>query len=103
MSCAPADESCCPGGGKTGGVQWTAGSTNTDAWTCTHCQMSWAISLVNHGQLPTYFQQLAATVQEVDRLRWLLGQVVTLADDAPTLADVDLRDRLLALAESCAP
>jgi hypothetical protein len=60
-------------------------------------------SLVNHGQRPAYFEQLAATVEEIGRLRWLLGHVVILADDAPTLADVDLRDRLRALAESCAP
>lgn len=48
----------------------------------------------------SYFEQLAATVEEVGRLRWLLGQVVILGDDAPTLTDEQLRTRLVAMAES---
>ncbi len=40
-----------------------------------------------------YFDQLAATVEERGRSRWILGQVISLADDA------QLRDRLLALAD----
>jgi hypothetical protein len=60
--------------------------------------MNWAITLVNHGQRAAYFEQLAATVEEIGRLRWLLRQVVILADDAPGLPDAQLRDRLLALA-----
>jgi hypothetical protein len=51
------------------------------------------------GDRPAYFAQLAATVEECGRLRWALGQVVTLADDAPRLSDEQLRDRLLALAD----
>lgn len=51
---------------------------------------------------PAYFDQLAATVEELGRSRWMLGQVITLADDAPALTDAQLRTRLLALAESCA-
>jgi len=46
-----------------------------------------------------YFDQLAATVEERGRLRWMLGQVISLADDAPGLTDAQLRDRLLALAD----
>ena len=46
-----------------------------------------------------YFDQLAATVEERGRSRWMLGQVITLADDAPGLTDAQLRDRLLALAD----
>jgi hypothetical protein len=70
--------------------------------------VSWAISLVNplletnNGQRPAYFEQLAATVEEVGRLRWLLGQVVILGADADGLTDEQLRIRLLALAKSCA-
>jgi hypothetical protein len=61
--------------------------------------MNWAVTLVNHGQRATYFAQLAATVEEIGRLRWLLRQVVRLADDAPGLSDEQLRDRLAALAD----
>jgi hypothetical protein len=61
--------------------------------------MNWAVALVNQGQRPAYFEQLAATVEEIGRLRWLLRQVITLADDAPGLSDEQLRDRLTALAD----
>jgi hypothetical protein len=44
---------------------------------------------------------LGAAAQEIGRLRWALVQVVTLADELPKLTDVELRDRLLELAESC--
>ena len=62
--------------------------------------MDWAVTLVNHGQRSAaYFGQLAATVEEIGRLRWLLRQVITLADDAPGLSDEQLRNRLTALAD----
>jgi hypothetical protein len=61
--------------------------------------MSWAISPVNHGQRPAYFELLAATVEQLGATRSVLRAVVTLADDAPTITDQQLRDRLLALAE----
>lgn len=48
---------------------------------------------------PGYFDELAATVEERGRSRWVLGQVITLADDAPGLTDAQLRDRLLVLAD----
>ena len=48
---------------------------------------------------PAYFDQLAATVEERGRSRWMLGQIITLADDAPGLTDAQMRDRLLALAD----
>ncbi len=48
---------------------------------------------------PAYFDQLAATVEELGRLRWMLGQVVSLDDDAPGLTNAQLRDRLLSLAD----
>jgi hypothetical protein len=46
-----------------------------------------------------YFDQLTATVEERGRSHWMLGQVISLANDAPGLTDVQLRDRLLALAD----
>ncbi|HEX4102447.1 MAG TPA: hypothetical protein VHY21_18220 [Pseudonocardiaceae bacterium] len=64
--------------------------------------MNWAVTLVNHGQRPAYFEQLAAAVEEIGRPRWLLRQIVQLADDAPTITNEQLRTRLASLAESCA-
>ena len=61
--------------------------------------MAWAISPVNHGQRPAYFDQLAATVEQLGATRSVLRAVITLADDAATLSDQELRDRLLALAD----
>ena len=46
-----------------------------------------------------YLDQLTATVEERGRSRWMLGQLITLADDAPALTDAQLRDRLLVLAD----
>lgn len=46
-----------------------------------------------------YFDQLTATVEERGRSRWILGQVISLADDAPGLTDAQLRDRILVLAD----
>jgi hypothetical protein len=65
--------------------------------------MAWAISLVNHGQRPAYFEQLAATVEQLGATRSVLRAVITLADDAATLSDQELRDRLLALADRARP
>jgi transposase-like protein len=98
---ASAAESCCPGCDETDGVEQTTSTPRgVAAWTCTRCGMNWAVTLVNHGQrAAAYFEQLAATVEEIGRLRWLLRQVVTLADDAPTLTDDHLRARLASLAE----
>ena len=45
-----------------------------------------------------YLDELTATVEELGRSRWILGQILTLADDAPGLTDAQLRDRLLVLA-----
>jgi hypothetical protein len=46
-----------------------------------------------------YLDQLTAMVEERRRSRWMLGQVISLADDAPGLTDAQLRDRLLVLAD----
>ena len=46
-----------------------------------------------------YLDQLTATVEERGRSRWILGQVISLANDAPGLTDAQLRDRLLVLAD----
>jgi ribosomal protein L37AE/L43A len=74
------------------------------AWSCDNCGTDWAFSLVRPDSRAAALltTDLAAAAQEVGRLRWALAQVVTLADEMPKLADVELRTRLLALAESCA-
>jgi hypothetical protein len=46
-----------------------------------------------------YLDQLTATVEELGRSRWMLRQVISLANDAPGLTDAQLRDRLVALAD----
>jgi hypothetical protein len=48
-----------------------------------------------------YLVDLCAAVEEIGRLRWRLAQIIALADAAPTITNERLRDRLLALAESC--
>lgn len=95
MTC-PADEAC-PGCGTTTGVQQITGSSpKVHAWSCTACGLDWAITVVNPHLRARY---LTAAAEEIRRLRWTLRQVVTLADDAPTITDQQLRNRLLALAE----
>ncbi len=61
--------------------------------------MAWAISPVNHGQRAAHFDRLAATVEQLGATPSVLRQMITLADDAATLTDAELRDRLLALAD----
>jgi hypothetical protein len=39
--------------------------------------------------------------EEVGRLRWYLQQIVALGDAADGLTDLELRDRLLTLVETC--
>jgi transposase-like protein len=92
----PADEAC-PGCGETAGVQPTPGiSPRVKAWSCTACRTDWAITTVNPQP---YCDRLAATVEQLGATRSLLRQVITLADNAATLSDKELRDRLLALAD----
>jgi hypothetical protein len=81
----------CPGCGHIESVEQTSSTPRVAAWKC-RCGMAWAISLVNHGQRPAYFDQLDAT-------RSVLRQVITLAGDSATLSDPELRDCLLALAD----
>ncbi|MGH3717640.1 MAG: hypothetical protein ACRDRI_02165 [Pseudonocardiaceae bacterium] len=88
----------CPGCGTTTGVLRTTGTTPTiRTWSCTTCGLNWVISTVNPHLRPTHLADPAAA-GEIGRLRHTLRQVITLADDAPTLTDQQLRDRLLTLA-----
>lgn len=96
---APADERGCPGCGQVEGVEQTSSTPRVAAWKCTRCGMSWAISLVNPHLRHAYLADLVAAAEEIRRRRWALRQVIALADDAPTITDDELRDRLLALAD----
>ncbi len=60
--------------------------------------MDWAITVVNPHLRAAHPVDLAAAVEEIGRLRATLRQVITLADDAPTITERQLRDRLLTLA-----
>jgi hypothetical protein len=89
------NDSCPMCGGTTGMQPITGTSPRVQAWSCTVCHTNWAIATVNQ----LYFDRLAATVEHLARTRSVLRQVITLADDAATLPDKELRDRLLALAD----
>jgi hypothetical protein len=58
-----------------------------------------AVSSEHTSNPLAYLDQLTATVEERGLSRWMLGQVISLANDAPGLTDAQLRDRLLALAD----
>jgi ribosomal protein L37AE/L43A len=89
----------CPYCGASIGVQRVPAPAKVQAWACDHCHTNWAVSVVNpHLRGTAYLTDLAAAVGEISRLRWTLAQVITLADDAPQLADWELRTRLVALA-----
>jgi hypothetical protein len=84
MRIGPADQAC-PGCGDTTGVQPTPGISPTlKAWSCTACRTNWAITVANPQP---YFDQLAATVEQLGAARSVLRHVITLADDASALPD----------------
>lgn len=87
----------CPGCGDTTAAQPTTGtSPRGQASSCTACRTNWAITTVNPQ---SYLDRLTATVEQLGATRSVLRQMITLADDAATLSDTELRDRLLALAD----
>ncbi|MGH3852533.1 MAG: hypothetical protein ACRDR6_03355 [Pseudonocardiaceae bacterium] len=95
----PGTAESCPGCEATTGVLRTTGTAPTiQTWSCTTCGLNWVISAVNPHLCPAHLADLAAAAEDIGRLRWALRQVITLADDAPTITDEQLRDRLLTLA-----
>jgi transposase-like protein len=95
----PPGHPACPGCERSDGVEQTSAAPRAQAWHCSRCDLNWAISVVNPLPLPAPLADLAAAAEEIDRLRWALGQVITLTDQAPGLTDAQLRERLLALAD----
>jgi hypothetical protein len=90
----------CPYCGTITGVRQTSDTGHIQAWACDHCDTDWAFTLPE-TRAAVLLSDLGAAAQEIRRLRWALAQVITLADEMPTLTDVELRTRLLALV-SCA-
>jgi ribosomal protein L37AE/L43A len=84
----------CPHCDTTAGVRLISSPPKVWAWSCAACGTRWVMSVVNPH---LYLDRLAEAVAEAGRLRWLLRQVVQLADDAPTITDEQLRIRLRAL------
>lgn len=89
------DSESCPYCGATIGVRAMPAPTRVQAWCCSVCATQWALTTTN-PQL--YLDHLTATVEQLDAARSILREVVALAADAPQLADVEIRDRLLTLA-----
>jgi hypothetical protein len=89
----------CPYCGITNGVRQTSDTGRIQAWSCDRCDTDWAFTVPDLHTAA--LADLDAVAQEIRRLRWTWRQIIALADDAPQLADEQLRDRLLALAESC--
>jgi hypothetical protein len=48
---------------------------------------------------PPFVDQLTATVEQLSATRSALRQIIAMTGDAPALTNVQLRDRLLVLAE----
>ncbi len=83
----PTDDDGCPGCGATAGGQPQAPAT-VQAWTCTACGLNWALTVV-HPRLR----------RDPPVARWVLRQIVQLAELADGLTGQQLRHRLITLAE----
>jgi ribosomal protein L37AE/L43A len=91
----------CPYCRTSDRIRQTSDTDRVQAWSCDHCGTDWAYSLpdTRAAVLPT--TDLGAVAQEIGRLRWIVRQLCALVDDAPTITNAELRDRLLALAVRC--
>jgi hypothetical protein len=89
----------CPYCGATSGVRQTGDTGRIQAWACDHCDTYWAFT-VPDSHTAALVGDLGAAAQGINRLRWVLRQIIALADAAPTITNEQLRERLLALAES---
>ncbi|MGH3769190.1 MAG: hypothetical protein ACRDS0_17485 [Pseudonocardiaceae bacterium] len=87
----------CPGCGATSGVQPQPAPPKVQAWTCTKCGLEWVITWVNPHLRPVYPADLGELLRAARRT---LRQFIALAEQADTLTDEQLRDRLTTLAEA---
>jgi hypothetical protein len=81
----------CPYCGATSGVRQTGDTGRIQAWTCDRCDTDWAFT-VPDSHTAALLSDLGAVAQEIRRLRWVLGQVIALADAAPKITNEQLRD-----------
>jgi hypothetical protein len=78
----------------------TSDTSRVQAWACDRCNTDWAFSVIRpDSRAAALLGDLGATAQEIGWLRWVLRQVVMLADNAPGLTDEQLRNRLSGLAD----
>lgn len=89
----------CPGCARIDGVELTRCTSRVTTWKCARCTTEWAISVVNPHLRPDHPATFAAAVEQLSTARGLLRQVITLAEDSPTITEVELRSRLVALDE----
>jgi ribosomal protein L37AE/L43A len=93
------DDEACPYCATSDGIRQTSDTGRTQAWACDRCNIEWAISVIRpDSRAAALLNDLGAATEEIRRLRWKLTQLIALANDAATLPDQELRDRLLALA-----
>jgi transposase-like protein len=103
MTVTDSDPGGCPYCDATSGVTRVAcDSPKVQAWWCSVCEGTWWFSVVNPRPARSFLEQLTASV-ELTAARLALREIITLADQAPTLTDEQLRFRLRALAHSVAP
>ncbi|MGH8571014.1 MAG: hypothetical protein ACREX8_00355 [Gammaproteobacteria bacterium] len=93
----PTGDDSCPGCGATTGIVRLTSTPQVQSWECA-CGTGWACTRVGPSPQP-YLDQLAATVELRGAARSILAQVITLAAQAATLTDPELRQRLTALAD----
>ncbi|MGH4007516.1 MAG: hypothetical protein ACRDTH_05005 [Pseudonocardiaceae bacterium] len=86
----------CPACGTTSVQQLTSVSPVVVSGSCAACQLHWALTAVNPQP---FFDRLAAAVDQLGAARSVLRAAIALAEEAATLTDGELRDRLLALAD----
>ncbi|MGB6224103.1 MAG: hypothetical protein WBF76_01875 [Pseudonocardiaceae bacterium] len=90
----------CPYCGTTNRVRQTSDTGHIQAWACDHCDTDWAFTVPNSRATAALPGDLGAVAQEIRWLRWALARWSRWPVRCPKLTDVELRARLLALAES---
>jgi hypothetical protein len=87
----PGEIESCPCRGETRGVETITGTpAEVEAWSCGACGTDWAVTVVNpHPR--QFLDQLAADVAA----RAVLREITTLAGQADTLTDGQMRARLI--------
>jgi transposase-like protein len=72
-------------------VRQTTNTGRIQAWSCDRCATHWAFTVQDTRAAVLLTTDLGAAARELSRLRWILRQVMMLADTAPGLTDEHLR------------